>query len=409
MTIQITEIESSKLIPYARNARTHSDVQISQICASIQEFGFTNPVLVDENNTIIAGHGRVIASQRMKLEKIPCIYLNNLSEAQKKAYVIADNQLALNAGWNEELLSIEVEELKNLDFNLDLLGFDDPESLIIKDVEGFTDEDEIPESLDEIKVKQGDLWILGNHRLFCGDCTSADNITSLFEEQTVDLLLTDPPYGVDYSSKNTFLNSIDKGNRIQKDIKNDNIEDITQFCTDFLSIIPFSEYNIFYIFFGGLQLHNLRKSIDDSGLKFSQYLIWNKNNHVLTRQDYLAKNEFILYGWKNRHKFYGSKKRTTVIDYDRPLVADLHPTMKPVGLLETFIEDGSLNNQNVYDPFLGSGSTLIACEKHNRKCFGFELEPSYVSTIIQRWENFTQKTAYHSETGKSFKEICDTK
>ena len=401
--MEIEKVKTDVLIPYVRNARTHSDEQVTQICGSIKEFGFTNPVLIDSDKVIIAGHGRVMAAQRMGLSEVPCITLDYLTEAQKKAYIIADNQLALNAGWNEELLALEIEELNDLDFNLDLLGFDDPLKFL-PDKEGHTDEDEVPDVPDNPVTKEGDLWVLGNHKILCGNSTSVDDVEKLLNKQKVDLLLTDPPYGVNYAEKNTFLNAFDEGNRNQKHIKNDEIENIEQFCKDFLSIIPFSDYNIFYIFFADSQLHNLRPAIEDTKLYFSQYLIWNKNNHVLGRNNYMYKHEFIVYGWKNRHKFYGGKS-TSVLNFDRPVKSDLHPTMKPVAILEKLIKDGSLSNQNIYDPFLGSGSTLLAAEKTTRKCFGLELEPTYCDVIIERWQNYTQEKAILESNGKTFEEL----
>lgn len=386
----------SKLTPYARNSRTHSDEQVSQIAASIKEFGWTNPILIDEQDGIIAGHGRLMAAQRLNESNVPTIRLVGLTEAQKKAYVIADNKLALNAGWDEEMLAVELEDLIGENYNTDLLGFSDKEinnilSTSGTDYEGLTDEDEIPD-VDKTDIKEGDMFALGQHRIICGDSTDKDVLNKLLGKETIDLLLTDPPYGVNYSQKNEFLNKWDKGNQVQRDIVNDEIEDLESFCTSFLNIIPFSQYNICYVFMGGQKLHHLRNAFDLSKLKFSQYLIWNKNNHVLGRNDYFPKHEFICYGWKNKHKFYGTSS-TTVLDFDKPLKSDLHPTMKPVALLEKLINDGSLPNQNVYEPFLGSGSTLIAAEKTNRKCLGIELEPHYMQVIIDRWQDYTGEKA----------------
>lgn len=386
----------SKLTPYARNSRTHSDEQVSQIAASIKEFGWTNPILIDEQDGIIAGHGRLMAAQRLNESNVPTIRLVGLTEAQKKAYVIADNKLALNAGWDEEMLAIELEDLIGENYNTDLLGFSDKEinnilSTSGTDYEGLTDEDEVPD-VNKTDIKEGDMFALGQHRIICGDSTNKDVLNKLLGKETIDLLLTDPPYGVNYSQKNEFLNKWDEGRRLQRDIVNDEIEDLESFCTSFLNIIPFSQYNICYVFMGGQKLHHLRNAFDLSKLKFSQYLIWNKNNHVLGRNDYFPKHEFICYGWKNKHKFYGTSS-TTVLDFDKPLKSDLHPTMKPVALLEKLINDGSLPNQNVYEPFLGSGSTLIAAEKTNRKCLGIELEPHYMQVIIDRWQDYTGEKA----------------
>ena len=395
----------SELIPYINNSRTHSEEQINQIISSIKEFGFTNPILLEEENGIIAGHGRLLAVKKMGWTEVPCVTIKGLTKTQIKALNIADNQIALNAGWDLDKLKLEIKGLDENDFNLDTLGFtqNQIDDFLFEEKQGLTDENEVPE-IKEAKSKEGDIFLLGNHKLMCGDSTKIDNADLLFKDNTIDLLLTDPPYGINYSAKNEFLNKFDKGNRNQKDIANDDIEDIKQFCSDFLKIIPFSEYNIFYIFITSQQLHNVRIALEENKFHTSTYLIWNKNNHVLGRMDYLMKHELIMYGWKNRHKFYG-KKSTSVIDCNRPLKNDLHPTMKPIELLEKLIRDGSLPNQNVYDPFLGSGSTLIACEKQNRKCFGFELDTTYCDTIIQRWQNFTGKEAIHEQSGKRYNEL----
>lgn len=395
----------SDLIPYINNSRTHSEEQINQIISSIKEFGFTNPILLEEENGIIAGHGRLMAVKKMGWTEVPCVTIKGLTKTQIKALNIADNQIALNAGWDLEKLKLEIKGLDEDSFNLDILGFNKSQidDFLFEEVVGLTDENELPE-IKESKSKLGDIFILGNHKIMCGDSTKIDNTNLLFKENTIDLLLTDPPYGINYSAKNEFLNKYDKGNRNQKDIANDDIEDIKQFCSDFLSIIPFSEYNIFYIFITSQQLHNVRLSLEENKFYTSTYLIWNKNNHVLGRMDYLMKHELIMYGWKNRHKFYGQKS-ASVINCNKPLKNDLHPTMKPIELLEKLLRDGSLPNQNVYDPFLGSGSTLIACEKQNRKCFGFELDTDYCDVIIQRWQNFTGKEAIHEQSGKRYNEL----
>lgn len=393
--MQIEKLETNKLIPYVNNSRTHSENQVSQVAASITEFGFNNPILIDKKNTIIAGHGRLLAAQKLGLPEVPCVRLEHLTETQKKAYIIADNKLALNAGWDEELLSLELNGLEEDGFDTSLIGFDEKEMAQIlsgNPKDGLTGDDELPEVSENAQTKEGNLYELGVHRLLCGDSTEENVVNRLFDGQTVDLLLTDPPYGVNYAEKNTFLNKFDKGNRVQKHIQNDEIENLEEFLGKFLQVIPFSETNIFYIFFAGQQLHHIQSALNLAKLKLSQYLVWNKNNHVLSRTDYLYKHEFILYGWKNKHKFYG-KKGTTVIDHPRPLKNELHPTMKPVGLLTRLIEDGSLPNQNIYDPFLGSGSTLIAAEKTNRKCLGIEKDPIYCDVIVKRWEDFTGSKA----------------
>jgi len=388
----IKNIPLKDIKPYSNNPRKKQN--ITKVVNSIKEFGFQQPIVVDKKNIIIVGHSRYEAGKELGLDKVPVI-IADLSPVKAKAYRIADNRINQDSEWDFSKLTLEFKDISKLDFNLDSLGFEKNEldDLIIDEVKGFTDDDAVPDKPKKPKSKLGEIYQLGHHRVMCGDSTKEEDVKKLLLNNTVDLLLTDPPYGIDYSKKNEFLNKFDKGNRIQTDMRNDNIENIKQFCSNFLSIIPFSDYNIFYIFFAGLQLHRLREAIEESNLKFSQYLIWNKNNHILGRQDYLNKHEFILYGWKNRHKFYGTKSNKSVIDFDKNLKNDLHPTMKPVGLLELFLKDGSLSNQNIYDPFLGSGSTFIACEKLNRKCFGMELDPIYVDVTIKRWEDYTGKSS----------------
>ena len=387
----IKNIPLKDIKPYSNNPRKKQN--ITKVVNSIKEFGFQQPIVVDKKNIIIVGHSRYEAGKELGLDKVPVI-IADLSPVKAKAYRIADNRINQDSEWDFSKLTLEFKEISKLDFNLDSLGFEKNEldDLIIDEVKGFTDDDAVPDKPKKPKSKLGEIYQLGHHRVMCGDATKEEDVKKLLLNNTVDLLLTDPPYGIDYSQKNEFLNKFDKGNIIQTDMRNDNTENIKQFCSNFLSIIPFSDYNIFYIFMTSQQLHNVRLSLDDNKFHTSTYLIWNKNNHVLGRMDYLMKHEFIMYGWKKRHKFYG-KKTASVINFDRPFKSDLHPTMKPVGLLELLLKDGSLSNQNIYDPFLGSGSTLVACEKLNRKCFGMELDPIYVDVIIKRWEDYTGKSS----------------
>ena len=392
MKVELAPIDTIK--PYPNNPRKLSETAIEKVAQSIQEFGFRQPIVIDKDRIIVVGHTRYRASKKLGYKKVPITIAENLTKEQINAYRIADNRTNEEAKWDEELLKMELKELDYKDFDLKMTGFDDKQinDLLFEEKQGLTDDDAVPDTPEEPITKLGDIWHLGKHRLLCGDSTKIDNINKLFKNETVDLLLTDPPYGIDYSKKNEFLNKFDEGNRIETDIRNDSIENIEQFCTDFLKPIPFSQYNIFYIFITSQQLHNVRLSLEDNKFHTSTYLIWNKNNHVLGRMDYLMKHELIMYGWKNRHKFYG-KKTASVINFDRPVKNDLHPTMKPVGLLQLLIKDGSLPNQNVYDPFLGSGSTLIACEKLDRKCYGMELEPKYCDVIVKRWEQWTGEKA----------------
>ena len=283
-----------------------------------------------------------------------------------------------------------ISEIDTGEFDIEVTGFDADE---LKKLFGFeskdgnTDDDAIPEDVKPI-CKVGDLYKLGDHRLLCGDATKKDDVERLMDGRKADMVFTDPPYGVDYSAKNEFLNKADKGNHIQTPIENDNIKNYIKFFKDFLSVLPLADYNSFYISISDQKLKCLLIAISELNYKASQILVWVKNNHVLGRQDYYNKHELIVYGWKNHHKFYGGTS-FSVWEFDRPVKSELHPTMKPINLIENGIINSSLKNMIVYDCFLGSGSTLIACEKTNRKCYGMEIDPHYCDVIIKRWEDFT--------------------
>jgi len=320
-------------------------------------------------------------------KEIPCFRMEGLTESEKNTIVIRDNFVS-DSPYIQENIEILFKGIDVMDLQPFQMNIED-EFKIKPDV--IEELNAVPEVPEEPKSKLGEIYQLGRHKIMCGDCTK--DIHKLLGETKIDQLVTDPPYGVNYSAKNEFLNKIDKGSRIQKNIQNDNIEDYRNFFTGFLSVIPFSDYNTCYIFMAGLHLHELRMAIEDSGITCGDYLVWVKNNHVLGRKDYNPKHEFIVYGWKGRHKFYGKENLTTVFEYDKPLVNDLHPTMKPVEILVKIINDGSSKNAYIYDPFLGSGSTLIACEQTGRTCYGMEIDPAYIDVIIQRWENYTEEKA----------------
>ena len=392
-------LEITSLIEYENNPREHSKEQVKLIAKSIQEFTQYNPIIIDEDNVIIAGHGRLEALKHLKMKTAECRRLEGLTDEQKVAVRILDNKSALNATWSNEVLAIELEKLTSIDFDLSLTGFDDEELEGILDIdidnkEIAEDDFDVEEALnkEEAITKRGDIWQLGRHRLLCGDSTSEEDIKKLIQDKTIDSLITDPPYGVDYSSKNEFLNKYKKGNCIQKEIKNDNIEDYRKFFSDFLKVIPFSEYNTFYIAMSGQELHNVRLAIEDNNMKWFEYLVWVKNNHVLCRKDYSAKHEFFVYGCKGKHKFHGDFS-TTVLEYNKLLKNDLHPTMKPIELIARLINDGSPKGGNIYDAFGGSGTTLIACEQTNRTCFMMELDEKYCDVIVKRWEDYTGEKA----------------
>jgi len=391
----------STLVPYARNSRTHSDAQISQIAASIKEWGWTTPILIDEAGGIIAGHGRVMAAQRLHIKEVPCMTATDWTEAQKQAYVIADNKLAENAGWDTELLSVELKELEGLNFDLSLIGFDEDalNDLTAAQVDGLTDDDAVPELQEETVSVLGDVWLLGNHRLMCGDSTSIDAVEKLMNGQKADQWVTDPPYNVDY-----------EGSDGQK-IKNDAMQDsqfrgflYDAFTTAFTVIKPGASY---YIWHADLEGYNFRGAVIDCGEKIRSCLIWNKPSIVMGRSDYHWKHEPCLYGWKSgaSHLWSSDRKQSTVIDFvAKPKHNDLHPTMKPVELIEYQILNNTKGQDIVLDTFGGSGSTLIASEKTGRNCYMMELDEKYVDVIIRRWQEFTGKEAVHAITCKTFAE-----
>ncbi len=392
------------LIPYARNSRTHSDAQVAQIAASVREFGWTNPVLVDGENGIIAGHGRVLAARKLGMEEVPCIELAGLSDTQRRAYIIADNKLALNAGWDDELLAIEFAELADAGFDNLLTGFtqDEIDALTPEQIpEGLTDEDAVPEVQAEPVSKLGDVWLLGKHRVMCGDSTSIDSVERLMAGQLADQLLTDPPYNIAYEG----------GSKKREQIKNDEMasDAFRQFLRDaFVAATTVMKAGaVFYIWHADTEGYNFRGACMDAGLQVRQTLIWNKDNSAFGRQDYHWKHEPCLYGWKDgaAHLWAADRKQTTVIACKRPSKSDLHPTMKPVELMEYQIENNTKGSDAVLDLFGGSGSTLIACEKTGRHARLMELDPKYVDVIVRRWCEFTGKQATLEATGATFAEV----
>ena len=386
-------LETKGLIPYAKNSRTHSEAQVAQIAGSIKEFGFNNPVLIDEDNGIIAGHGRVMAAQKLGLQAVPCIRLAHLSETQRKAYVIADNRLALNAGWDDQMLTVELQELDSESFDLSLLGFeaDELNALLnpIKETEGLTDEDEVPEVPEEPKTKPGDIYKLGRHRLMCGDSTSIDAVEKLMDGSLVDILITDPPYNVAYEGKTK------DALKIQNDSMGD--DQFRQFLRDaFVSADSVMKQGaVFYIWHADSEGFNFRGACKDAGWKVRQCLIWNKDTMVMGRQDYHWKHEPCLYGWKDGagHLWAADRKQVTIISCKRPKRNDIHPTMKPVELIEYQLLNNTKGADIVLDLFGGSGSTLIAAEKNGRVARLMELDQKYCDVIVKRWEDFTGQKA----------------
>lgn len=401
------------LIPYARNSRTHNEEQIAQIMASIKEFGFTNPILIGGDKVIIAGHGRLLAAQRLGLTEVPVISLPDLTETQRKALVIADNKIALNAGWDEEMLALEMKELEESDFNLDILGFSEDE---LKELENFgepqteakSEEDEIPEAPVEPVTKRGDVWILGEHRLMCGDTTMFDDMRKLMRDDCAAMIFTDPPYNVNYGS--TMKDSIryHAGTLGGRKIMNDNLGDgFPQFLTDSLSNLLMFCQGAAYVCMSSSELHTLYNAFITAGGKWSTFIIWAKNTFTLGRADYQRQYEPILYGWNadKPHYWCGDRDQSDVWEYNKPVKNDLHPTMKPVELVERAVLNSSKSGNVVLDGFGGSGSTLIACEKNNRKARLMELDPKFCDVIVKRWEDYTGKKAQLFENEENNSEI----
>jgi len=390
MTPKIETRLVADLIPYAANSRTHSDAQVAQIAASIKEFGWTNPILIDDDNTIIAGHGRLLAARKLGMEEVPAIILDHLTKAQQRALVIADNQLALNAGWDMNMLKAEIEDLNLENFNLELLGFDDDflDGLLeTAPSKGNTDEDAVPEVPETPKTVLGDVWVLGNHRLMCGDSTSIDAVDKLMDGAKADMVFTDPPYGVDY-----------------KGINNDDRSGLDGLLRgSFSSYLATSKSGAAIYVFHSDKCADIFHSVFREFFHFSSMVIWAKNSLTLSRTDYQSQHEPCLYGWMKggTHTFYGDRKQVSVWRFDKERVEG-HTTPKPVALIETALSNSSKGGDTVTDLFGGSGSTMIACEKTSRDCRMMELDPKYCDVIIKRWQDFSGKVAIHAETGETF-------
>lgn len=369
------------LIPYIRNARTHSESQIAQIAASIKEFGFLSPILIAEDNTILAGHGRLAAARKLGLTKVPCVKESHLTETQRRAYIIADNKLSLNAGWDEDILAIELSELQGADFDLDLLGFDESElaSIFEDDKEVEDDDFDVEEELNKpCFSKAGDIWTLGRHRLICGDSTKEETYRILMEGKKANLVVTDPPYNVNYEG------SAGK-------IKNDNMntDKFYNFLLDAFSNMEkvMADDASIYVFHADTEGLNFRKAFNDAGFYLSGCCIWKKPSLVLGRSPYQWQHEPCLYGWKKKgkHQWYSGRKETTIWEFEKSKKNADHPTMKPIALLAYPITNSSMSNTLILDPFGGSGSTLIACEQTDRSCYTIELDEKFCDVIVKRY------------------------
>lgn len=422
-----------ELIPYARNARTHSDAQVAEIAASIKAFGWTNPILIDGENGVIAGHGRLQAARQLKLKRVPCIELAGLSEAQRRAYIIADNKLATNAGWDLRLLALELGELQAAGISLPLLGFNPAElkDLVGNDApvrQGKVGDDEVPDLPRRAISRRGDIWICGRHRVMCGDATAAADVASLMDNLRAHAIWTDPPYNVAYEGEQgTILNDDQEADAFNAML-------LGAFTNAHWYALPGAAA---YVCHADTERVAFTQQFIAAGFQLSQVLIWVTQTAPLSRQDYHWQHEPILYGWKPGagHFWCGGfaqrtvldddvdvgklkieelralvkqlkvAQATTVIRQDRPTKSELHPTMKPVALVERLLKNNTLEHQVVLDPFGGSGTTMIAAEKMNLAARLLELEPRYVDVIVQRWEKFTGRKATHEASGEALSDL----
>jgi len=380
-TTEMQLVSTDKLIPYVNNARTHSAEQIMKLRSSLREFGFINPVIIDREFNVIAGHGRIAAAKAEGIEEVPCVFADHLTEAQKKAYILADNRMALDAGWDEEMLKVEIEALQAEDIDISLTGFDEKElaSLFDTDTDAQEDDFDVDAELEKPCVTQsGDIWMLGKHTLVCGDSTKEDTYAALMDSRKANLVITDPPYNVNYEGT-------------AGKIKNDNMaaDKFYQFLFDAFSNMAnvMADDASIYVFHADTEGLNFRKAFADAGFYLSGCCIWKKQSLVLGRSPYQWQHEPVLYGWKKKgkHQWYTGRKESTIWEFDKPKRNGDHPTMKPVPLLAYPIRNSSMANSVVLDPFGGSGSTLIACEQTDRICLTIELDEKFCDVIVKRY------------------------
>lgn len=403
------------LIPYARNARTHSREQIQQICGSIKEFGFMNPVIVSEDGGVICGHGRVMAAQRLGLKKVPCIVESHLTEAQRRAYILADNRIALNAGWDSEMMQIELSELQEENFDMGMLGFSDNEveyfmkggafaDMTGNELGGDGDEEEGEKEIEvdeegECITKPGDVWILGEHRLICGDSTKAEVVEKLFAGAIPNLMVTDPPYGMHYDPKTRKNREHSEGR--SREVLNDD-------RADWYEAYALFPGNVAYVWHGNLNTDVVFGDLKKCGFTLTSMIIWNKNIFAIGHSDYHWKHEPCVYATKGNHNWQGGRDKNTV--WDIPMIRCVekkegswgHSTQKPIECMQRPIENNSVMGEWVYDPFCGSGTTVIACERTKRKCLAVELSPQFCDAIVRRWEEETHRQAKLEDGGELF-------
>ncbi len=388
-TTQMQLVDINKLIPYVNNARTHSPEQITKLRSSLREFGFINPVLIDREYNVLAGHGRIAAAKEEGIAEVPCVFVEHLSEAQKKAYILADNRMSLDAGWDDELLKVEMESLQEMGFDIGMTGFDESELADLfsnGDKTSAKDDDfDLTAALEKAAfVQRGDIWIVGRHRLMCGDATSADDVAALMDGKKANLILTDPPYGVSFKSSSGLT------------IQNDSMKN-EEFYSFLLSafqrmVEQLESGGAAYVFHADTEGLNFRRAFVDAGLHLAGCCIWVKDSLVLGRSDYQWQHEPVLYGFlqNGKHKWYSDRKQTTIWNFAKPKRNADHPTSKPLDLLSYPIGNSTQENAVVIDTFGGSGSTLMACEQMNRICFTMELDEKYASVILRRYVEDTR-------------------
>ena len=385
-------VPTDKLIPYVNNARTHSKEQITKLRSSLREFGFINPVIIDRDFNVIAGHGRIEAAKAEGITEVPCVYVDHLTEAQKKAYILADNRMALDAGWDEELLAVELSELQDLGYDLAMTGFDEKELADLfsdkTDSDAKDDDFDLTAALEKASfVQRGDVWTVGRHRLMCGDATSADDVNTLMGSVKANLILTDPPYGVSFKSASGLT------------IQNDSMKN-EEFYTFLLSAFQcmadhLEKGGAAYVVHADTEGLNFRRAFIDAGFHLAGCCIWVKDSLVLGRSDYQWQHEPVLYGFmqNGKHNWYSDRKQTTIWNFDKPKRNANHPTSKPLDLLGYPIGNSTQENAVVIDTFGGSGSTLMACEQMNRICYMMELDEKYASVILRRYVEDTGDAA----------------
>jgi len=381
-----------ELIPYVNNPR-NNDRAVDKVAASIKEFGFKNPIIIDNKNVIVAGHTRLLASEKLGITEVPTIKADDLTDAQIKAFRIADNKTCEFAEWDDEMLSIELEELKELDFNLDETGFntDEVEDLL-KSNEVVEDDFEV-ELPEEPYSKKGDIWLLGDNKILCGDSTKAEDVSKLMDGKLADMFISDPPYNVDYVGKT----------KDNLKIKNDKMENdkFREFLVDSFSTANanLKEGGVFYIWHSDSEGYNFRGACNDVGWQVRECLIWNKSSMVMGRQDYQWKHEPCLYGWKEGagHLWAADRKQTTVLNFEKPSSSKLHPTMKPIKLFDYLIQNNTKGKDIVLDSFVGSGTTIMACEQNGRIGYGLELDGKYVDVIVSRYNEYITESGIKKE------------